>query len=176
MPIHRRCCAYRDRRDDFLFNTEQRQRSIQFTIAKPVCLPANLVIGTSYRFEQVVIHVAHGLRLVDGGVAGIDAMFRRKVVGNAEIGDEHIFAVLAVFTCFVILRVVMPVGEACGGKNVQLLGGIDSRPGGKRMGGNYPTGVGVIFVIVCPIGFGECFPVEGVDVVGMGSAVFLNVM
>lgn len=43
------------------------------------------------------------------------------------------------------------------------------------MGGNYPTGVGVIFVIVCPIGFGECFPVEGVDVVGMGSAVFPNV-
>lgn len=160
MPIHRRCCAYRDRRDDFLFNTEQRQRSIQFTIAKPVCLPANLVIGTSYRFEQVVIHVAHGLRLVDGGVAGIDAVFRRKVVGNAEIGDEHIFAVLAVFTFFVILRVVMPVGEACGGKNVQLLGWIDSRPGGKRMGGNYPTGVGIIFVIVCPIGFGERFPAK----------------
>ena len=44
------------------------------------------------------------------------------------------------------------------------------------MSGNYPTGVGVIFVIVCPIGFGECFPVEGVDVVGMGSVVFPNVM
>ena len=66
----------------------------------------------------MVIHIAHGLRLVDSGIAGIEAMFRREVVGNAEIGDEHIFAVFAVFIRFVIFRVVMPVRKARGGENV----------------------------------------------------------
>ena len=43
------------------------------------------------------------------------------------------------------------------------------------MGGNDAAGIGIVFVIVFPIGFGQCFPVKGVNVIGVSSAVFPDV-
>ena len=43
------------------------------------------------------------------------------------------------------------------------------------MGGNGVAGIGIVFVIVFPIGFGQCFPVKGVNVIGVGGTVFPDV-
>ena len=63
--------------------------SIQ-TAFVPFAFPAEFVVASHNRRQQVVVVVAVHRLFEDGRVGGVNALFRRDVVSDAGIGDEAV--------------------------------------------------------------------------------------
>ena len=148
------------------------KRAVEPAVAEPVGFEADFGIGTGNRVQEVVVHIAVGLRFFDLGVVGIDAVVFVDIECNAQVRDKAGFSVFGQFACFAVVEVVYPVCVTQCAQNVEFV------PRGKEnacrygMVGDGTFGIGIVGVAACPIGARHALPVVIENIVFVRSTGF----
>ena len=157
----------------FLVDLVEGDGGVQVAVV-PFAFPADFDVVAQCRREVAAGFADVAVVFEDAGVAGVEAVVRVKVVGDAKVRHEAAFAgvgdAVGAAVGFAVAQVVMPapvafpVGVARAGEEVQVVGRVDAQAAADAVGGVVVVAA-VAVVGVRPVRARDFVATPGIDVV-----------